>query len=89
MQVGHELGDTIDADDRRSMHAKELRRIQLPFDRGDGVAHQVLARAGVNGDVVVGGAQPVHLREIDHLDPAFAPHGHARQVGPFAGQVAQ
>ena len=86
---GTQLRDAIDADDGRSVHARELRRIQPLLDRGDGVAHEILARAGVNGEVVVGRAQPVHVFQIDHLDPAVAAHGNARQVGALAGQLAQ
>src|SRR5581483_9523609 len=63
--VGAETADAIEIDDCGAMDAAEECGVEVLFEIGEAAAEQVRARADVQRGVVVGGLDPVDLREIN------------------------
>src|SRR5213075_2756116 len=58
----------INIDDSRAMHAHELARVELRFERRDGVAQQVRFFAGVQAHVIAFGFEPINLLGLHEED---------------------
>src|SRR5947209_18714648 len=59
------FADAVEVDDGGSMDAEELARVELLFDVLHRLAEQMRALAGVQGDVIAGGFDPVDLAGFD------------------------
>src|SRR6188474_1757231 len=78
MAVGDQLVNAIEAHDGRAMDADEVLRIEARAEPRDGVAHEILAAAAVQRDVVVGGADPIDVGEVDDTDAVFGTNRDSR-----------
>jgi hypothetical protein len=60
-----DLADAVDVDDGGAVDAEEVAAAELRFDLLHRLPEQMRGGAGVEGDVVVGGFDPVDLRGVD------------------------
>src|SRR5688500_5739774 len=70
------------------MNAYELIGIETLLERRQRVANEVLVAADVQRDVVVGGADPIDVTKIDHLDATLAADRDAGEMSAVTGQLA-
>src|SRR5712672_1630435 len=71
--LGFQALDPLEVDDRRTMDAAELLRVELALELDEAAAQHVCSRADVKACVIVGGLDPVDVCDLDeqHLAPVL------------------
>ena len=84
-----QLADPVHFDNGGPVDTHKRRRIELPFELGDGASNQELARADVQGHVVVSRPNPVDLGEVDDQQPVVDSRRKAREEATLLGQSVE
>ncbi len=87
--VGDHLAHAVEVHDGRAMDARESSRVQATRQLGEGFAQEQGARAEMQLDVVSGGADPIHLLDLEEDHAIAVGDGEATQPGGGLGSALE